>query len=397
MKKNKCNVKKIKALFVFIFLFITSAFSQDLIIRADENAPKSQQPIILNTANNLPQINIQTPNNKGLSHNKYSQFDVDSRGAILNNSRINTNTLQAGLITANPYLSTGSAKIILNEINSSQPSQLKGYLEVAGEKADVIIANSSGIHCTGCGFIHSDRVTLTTGKSEIHQGNLESFTVNNGKIKISNQGLDNSLVDYTEILAREIENNAGIWSKKELKIISGKNKIQREENEKKLSITQINKEIDQQEKPQFSIDVGQLGGMYSGKIHLIGTESGVGIKNDGHIGANFSTVKIDGSGKIINTGLINANQSIELKTKENIENTGKIENLNNEILLNAQNIEQNGILISRSGNIFKNAEQKIKQNGESIASGSIYYQTNQLKTDQNALVASGVSIFNKNE
>ncbi|STY63742.1 Filamentous hemagglutinin [Mannheimia haemolytica] len=54
--------------------------AETLIIQADSTAPKNQQPIILQTANGLPQINIQTPNDKGLSHNKYSQFDVAEKG-----------------------------------------------------------------------------------------------------------------------------------------------------------------------------------------------------------------------------------------------------------------------------------------------------------------------------
>ncbi|MGF7433865.1 ESPR-type extended signal peptide-containing protein, partial [Pasteurella bettyae] len=82
--------------------FSNSALADALIIRADKTAPKTQQPIILSTANGLPQVNIQTPNDKGLSHNKYSQFDVAEKGAILNNSRTNTSTQLAGNITANP-------------------------------------------------------------------------------------------------------------------------------------------------------------------------------------------------------------------------------------------------------------------------------------------------------
>ncbi|MDG6310931.1 filamentous hemagglutinin N-terminal domain-containing protein, partial [Glaesserella parasuis] len=137
------------------------------IIQADKSAPKNQQPIVLQTANGLPQVNIQTPNDKGLSHNKYSKFDVDTKGAILNNSRMNVQTQQGGWVQGNPYLARGEAKVILNEVNSSDPSILKGYVEVAGKKADVIIANPSGLHCEGCGIINSDRATFTTGKPQI--------------------------------------------------------------------------------------------------------------------------------------------------------------------------------------------------------------------------------------
>ncbi|RRN01078.1 filamentous hemagglutinin, partial [Bibersteinia trehalosi] len=91
--------------------FSDAALGETLIIRADKSAPKNQQPIILSTANGIPQINIQTPNDKGLSHNKYSQFDVAEKGAILNNSRTNTQTQLAGQVAGNPYLARGEAKV----------------------------------------------------------------------------------------------------------------------------------------------------------------------------------------------------------------------------------------------------------------------------------------------
>jgi len=65
-------------------------------IVADHSAPGKQQPTILNTANGTPQVNIQTPSKAGVSRNVYSQFDVNSKGAILNNSRKNVATQQGG-------------------------------------------------------------------------------------------------------------------------------------------------------------------------------------------------------------------------------------------------------------------------------------------------------------
>ena len=132
-------------------------------IQADSAAATNQRPVVLQTANGLPQVNIQTPNDQGLSHNRYTHFDVDTQGAILNNSRKNTQTQQGGWIQGNPYLAGGEAKVILNEVNSNHPSQLKGYVEVAGKKADVIIANPNGIHCQGCGIINAERASFTTG------------------------------------------------------------------------------------------------------------------------------------------------------------------------------------------------------------------------------------------
>lgn len=252
----------------------------------------------------------------------------------MNNSRTNVQTQQGGLITGNPYLARGEAKVILNEVNSSDPSVLKGYVEVAGKKADVIIANPSGIHCEGCGIINSNRATFTTGKPQIKNGNLESFVVEKGKVKVSGKGLDNSRVDYTAIIARETQVNAGVWSKKEAKVITGKNTVKRLENSADLQIIHSNQPLADEARPQVAVDVGELGGMYSGKIHLIGTEKGVGVHNAGHIGASAETLKIDSEGRIVNTGTLNANHAVQLAGTKGIENRGKIENRQGDMVFN---------------------------------------------------------------
>ncbi|WP_277755401.1 ESPR-type extended signal peptide-containing protein, partial [Rosenbergiella nectarea] len=54
---------------------------------ADSQASSHQQPTVLQTANGIEQINIQAPSAAGVSHNKYTQFDIENRGAILNNGR----------------------------------------------------------------------------------------------------------------------------------------------------------------------------------------------------------------------------------------------------------------------------------------------------------------------
>ncbi|WP_429945896.1 filamentous hemagglutinin N-terminal domain-containing protein [Bibersteinia trehalosi] len=373
--------------------FSDAALGETLIIRADKSAPKNQQPIILSTANGIPQINIQTPNDKGLSHNKYSQFDVAEKGAILNNSRTNTQTQLAGQVAGNPYLARGEAKVILNEVNSSKPSVMKGYVEVAGKKAEVIIANPSGLHCEGCGIINSDRTTLTTGKPQIKHGHLDSFVVEKGKVKVSGKGLDNSRVDYTEIISRHVEANAGIWSKKETKVITGKNTVKRSDSDKNLQIIHTKQALAGESKPQVAIDVGELGGMYSGKIHLIGTEQGVGVRNAGHIGASADTLTIDSQGRIVNSGTLNAQRQVQLNAQHGIENQGKIENKQGDIQLNSKaDIQHSGSIVARSGNIQKKAETKIQQSGETVAKGNITYTARQIHADKNSLIAAGVEV-----
>lgn len=139
-------------------------------ITADPSADKALQPIILPTASGITSVNIAAPNDKGLSNNHYSQFDVGNSGVVLNNNRKATNIQIAGFVQANPFMARGEATTILNQINSNHPSYLGGFIEVAGKKADVIIANPSGLSINGAGFINASNVHLAAANSQVHQG-----------------------------------------------------------------------------------------------------------------------------------------------------------------------------------------------------------------------------------
>ncbi|WP_353050600.1 filamentous hemagglutinin N-terminal domain-containing protein [Edwardsiella ictaluri] len=227
-------------------------------IVADASAPGRQQPHIVSSANGTPQVNIQSPSAGGVSNNLYSQFDVDKRGVILNNSHQNTPTHIAGMVAANPNLARGEATVILNQVNSRNLSQLNGYIEVAGQKAQIVIANPAGISCDGCGFINANRATLTTGTPQLHRGTLTGYRVNGGNITITGQGLDSREQDYTHIIARSVQVNAEVRAKS-LSITTGRNQVDTVHQ----TITALADEGS--EKPVMALDVSALGECMRGK------------------------------------------------------------------------------------------------------------------------------------
>ncbi|WP_260854145.1 filamentous hemagglutinin N-terminal domain-containing protein [Paraburkholderia sp. BCC1886] len=63
---------------------------------------------------------------------------------MLNNSPVIVQTQQAGLINGNPNLGAGqAARVIVNQVSSRAASQINGQVEVAGQRAEVVIANGS--------------------------------------------------------------------------------------------------------------------------------------------------------------------------------------------------------------------------------------------------------------
>nr|WP_262363622.1 hemagglutinin repeat-containing protein [Xylella fastidiosa] len=285
---------------------------------ADPHAPGQQRPTVLATPNGTPLIHIQTPSQAGVSRNTYQQFDITPQGAILNNARTPAQTHLAGTVQGNPWLATGTAKIILNEVNSRTPSQLHGYLEVAGDRAQLIIANPSGITCNGCGVINASQFTLTTGTPVFNaRGALDHYRVHGGAIQLDGLGLDSRSADYTALIARTVQLNAGLWAQK-LQATTGPATVTPDGHPTaSLPATPG-------DRPTVALDVSALGGMYAGKITLIGTEHGLGVRNAGQLSATSAPLTVTVDGLLENTGRLQSATDTHLNATAAVNNSGLI-------------------------------------------------------------------------
>jgi len=230
-------------------------------------------PAVDHAQNGVPVVNINTPSAAGVSHNRYSRFDVEQHGAVLNNSRVSSQTQLAGWLQGNPNLASSTARVILNEVNSQNQSVLRGYLEVAGVKAQVIVANPAGVTCDGCGFINASRATMTTGEPIMTNGRLDGFNVRGGSIRIEGAGLDATRSDYTDLIARSVAINAGIWANS-LHITTGTNRVSADNTHVEAvpasePDTGPEGSAENSARPQVAIDVAHLGGMYANRIVLV--------------------------------------------------------------------------------------------------------------------------------
>ena len=192
----------------------------DLDLVADANANGKYKPIIDKAANGVDLVQIAEVNGNGVSRNLYSDFNIKSTGLILNNATKYTKTELGGYIDRNMFLAGKGARVILNEVTSSNASTLSGYLEVAGNKASVVIANVNGISVNGLGFINTDNVVLSTGAVTNWADGSFKFSDNKGDMIIAGDGLNarnpkqldvftnNLQADKSELYANELHISA---------------------------------------------------------------------------------------------------------------------------------------------------------------------------------------------
>lgn len=331
---------------------------------------------VINQSNGPTIVHIKGASDKGVSHNIYSQFDVDQKGVILNNSATNTNTSLGGQINGNLNLNNGNgpAKVILNEVNSYKASTLGGMIEVAGDKAQVIVANASGITCNNCGFINTDRVTLTTGKPIVAGGEVLGYNVEKGQIIINSRLKSDS---PTDIIARSAVIQGDIHAK-EINVVAGNNFVDAKGN----FVTKVQGVGNA---TRIGVDVAAMGGMYADKITLISTESGTGVSNNGNLAAGIGGVNIDSTGLVYNQrGKVNANSNINIKANGLYNNSTII--ANGDVDIDSQRL------------VLSNVNGQIKSNGGNLklASASSIDNRNGIVHAQKDMNISTANVVNTN-
>lgn len=338
-----------------VFFADTAIFAEAPIL-PDQRAPGNRQPLVQETENGIPLVNMAAPSAGGVSRNDYDRFNVPEKGAILNNSYTLSKTELAGYVQGNANMAQGPAKIIVNQVTSGNPTTMNGFLEVAGHKADVIIANPNGITVNGGGFINTARAILTTGKPEYdNKERLKDFRIDNdATILITGNGLNGKKADTLELYTRAAEIKAAIFGNT-VHVTTGANVI--DANTGKVTAIE-----GKGKKPEIAIDVKDLGGMYAGRIFLIGNEKGLPIDIKGAIESQHMV--LDNQGNLYHAGTTHSTEDMTIHAKA-IQNTGTMAASGN-MTLRADGQVVNDKTIGSVGNMAITANQVT--NHKTIAS-----------------------------
>ena len=268
------------------------------------------------TASGIEQLDIATPNAKGLSYNSLLELQVSEQGLILNNNpHIVADTQIAGLVARNRNLDkSGSANLIVTEITGKNRTNINGYVEVAGDRADIVMANRNGITVNGGGFLNTSRVTLTSGKLNMADGELKSIDVESGNVRIGEKGIDALSLTDLELVAKTVDIDGIIKGSTDTKVrISAGGQTY---EYKTKEVTSKGKTYS-----GIAVDGKSAGSMYAGKIDIISNDKGAGVNTKGDL-VSVDDVVLTANGDIT-TNKVNAGKKVVYKTPKKVRIKGE--------------------------------------------------------------------------
>ncbi|WP_067143281.1 filamentous hemagglutinin N-terminal domain-containing protein [Oceanivirga salmonicida] len=324
------NKNKLNKTSKYIMLCLISLLS------FSEITPDGKTNVYVEKSNNGTEvINISTPSDKGVSDSTFDKFNVDKKGAVINNSSSIARSHIAGVVRPNENITKNPAKLALLRVTSTNKSEIKGVLEaLSNDDLDVVLSNKNGITLDGAKFLNIHDMTLTTGEVTLKNGNVDNISVGDGLI-VSLDELNTSNVNRVNILSKVVELKKDLIANK-IEILTGNNIY---------DIKGSNVEIVKTHEGEVGIPISAniLGSVHANTVRIIATKSGIGAKSilaknvelDSKTQAKVDKIKAD---------------KVKIKVKEDfsIKSKGKDKRhiiANDSLSIEANNISNDGELL----------------------------------------------------
>ncbi|KVZ53397.1 filamentous hemagglutinin [Burkholderia ubonensis] len=231
----------------------------------------------------------------GVSSNTYSSFNVTAAGATLNNTGIN-------------------ARTIVNQVTSTNPSLIQGQIDVAGPRANVVLANPNGITVNGGSFVNTGHVALSTGNVsfndvQIAPGVIQRNVVldtTTGTIVVGPGGLASALIGL-DLIAKTIRidgpvNNTFTSPTAGVRLLAGSSRVELNTglspsdnaNDWLTRSATMNPDT----ASSYAIDITAAGSLTSGRVQLIVTDRGPGVRSAGPLNASLGDFLLTSNGNV---------------------------------------------------------------------------------------------------
>ncbi|OJB26738.1 filamentous hemagglutinin [Burkholderia ubonensis] len=231
----------------------------------------------------------------GVSSNTYSSFNVTAAGATLNNTGIN-------------------ARTIVNQVTSTNPSLIQGQIDVAGPRANVVLANPNGITVNGGSFVNTGHVALSTGNVSFNDVQIAPGVIQRnvvldtatGTIVVGPGGLASALIGL-DLIAKTIRidgpvNNTFTSPMAGVRLLAGSSRVMLDTG---LSPTDDKHEwltrsatMNPDTASSYAIDITAAGSLTSGRVELIVTDRGPGVRSAGPLNASLGDFLLTSNGNV---------------------------------------------------------------------------------------------------
>jgi len=281
---------------LFFAVHLPSALAGGVVV-----APGPGGTAQLQTQGGVPIVNIVAPNGSGLSHNQFLDYNVDRQGLVLNNALQAGQSQLAGQLAANPQLQGQAASVILNEVISRNPSAINGAQEIFGRPADYVLANPNGISVNGGSFINTPNANLVVGRPELNDGKLQSLSTRDasGQLQIYSGGLRNG-EGSINLIAPRIDSQGAITARDQLNLTAGRNQVD-------YASGQVSNVDPSGNTSDQRIDASLFGAMQAGRINIVSTAEGAGVRVGAAQVAGRDGVQIRSAGDLSVSGEALAN------------------------------------------------------------------------------------------
>ncbi|KVU12424.1 filamentous hemagglutinin [Burkholderia ubonensis] len=231
----------------------------------------------------------------GVSSNSYSSFNVTAAGATLNNTGIN-------------------ARTIVNQVTSTNPSLIQGQIDVAGPRANVVLANPNGITVNGGSFVNTGHVALSTGNVSFNDVQIAPGVIQRnvvldtatGTIVVGPGGLASALIGL-DLIAKTIRidgpvNNTFTSPTAGVRLLAGSSRVELNTglspsdnaNDWLTRSATMNPDT----ASSYAIDITAAGSLTSGRVQLIVTDRGPGVRSAGPLNASLGDFLLTSNGNV---------------------------------------------------------------------------------------------------
>lgn len=310
----------------------------------------------------------------GVSNNTYSSFNVTSAGADLNNVGVN-------------------ARTIVNQVTSTNPSLIQGPINVLGPRANVILADPNGVTIDGGSFFNTGHVVVSTGQvsfqdstqgTSVTQRNVV-LTTNGGAITIGPGGLSGTLVNL-DLIAKQLSVNGPVTNSFTSSVGGVRAIVGDSTDTYDTSYSPGDNSHDwlvSSTSPgatssALAVDITALGGITGGRVQLVITDKGAGVRNLGAIYASAGDVVVSTQGDIsVADGSIKAENDIQITTPGAFSMQGSQVSATHSVTVNANGISLSddatgpSILSALTGAVSLTSTGDISSTGSLIQAGAI--------------------------